>query len=1383
MSIRSSLTFFAAILFATSASAATVTLFHESFDGNNQNWSYTSTGARSYDHTWTESGTVKPGYKGIKLGSTSATGTITSEAFDISNTTEAVSITIVAAAYSNNDGGKEGIAVTVYDASDSLIFSDGVSELTQHASTTKDEIPTTATFTHMFTVPAASLPSSGGIYMKIESTYTKTGQRRALLGDVLVTQTHSSGGGNTAPAATQPSVDVAATVGTEATLDLAGYFTDADGDQLTYALDSGVGAVNGSIWSFTPTAAGSFSADVTATDPTGDSAVMTINVTAVLTPLSAPTIEPVNSADATTNGFVVRWMAVENAVGYDLVVTNVADQMEVGCQVSYSGPFYPDNLLVTATVTGLDADTLYAVAVRALATTDPAFPSTDYSDSAWSAPVEIATTLEGGLQRAVLLDEGFSGANNAWANTSNSAKPGDAETDCDPWSFSANCYNARSAVKVGGASAVGWALSPEITLSNEVASANVSLSFSAAAYPAKLTAFSVSIVDSATGETNAIPSLTALLPAALNSTSEPDLSTATGYSEEIVAPTRFKLLFETISTASDKRLLLDSIKVTQVYDPNYAALPAPTGVQASNVGNIFFTVSWNPVEHATGYEVWLADEVAGSCTAASTSMELDNLTPGAEYMVRVRALGDNLHVGDSPRSASIRVTTLEDAQKVDFTVTGAPAGDVFAGDTVAFAVTAQIAATGVAAPVSFAGIEGATFANGTFSWTPTESDVGDNVANFASGAYYTNVTIKVVSAFETETLAAEYFSEIKSTSWTSTTGYATEMAGDIGTWTGLDIVKTKSAVIIGRRTSSGTIVSPAVELKARTPGSFSVSFDTGSVPGAKASVQAQILDASNDAVLYTTNFPTVAALPADATAVSDADARFTVAPGPSVALPAAVKVAFTTYASAGDDSQRAYVDTVVFQQTISARIRDLPAPTGLAVVGEPGENGFTVGWSAVTDATNYAVRVTDAGGAVVFSAPFCAATQATVTGLADDEAYAVQVRATGDEATCFASPWSDALAVRTARSSTHPTLTFGAWQNAVGDGKVYGGLLNTASVTAVRDNGTNAVVTLTSVQPAPAAGPTLEGSVLSWIPDDADTNKTYTIYFLMDGTYATNLSFKVLSAAQLEPPTVTAGPIAWNAFGLSWNAQYRAAGYAVRVWTDCPNPAATTTRMEETFANWPKAKPVGWTYHNMASGYKDAAAPVSFDATGDWMETYDLGGPISSVSFHAAGHSIAGSTSTLTVVGIGADDTETVLATLTATDIGQTAAGIDRTYSIPEGSNVRRIAWRYTKDTGGVGVGTVVIEGTGFSTARFLPGWGPAVKDVGLVSGCTVAKPRPGKALGVNPANKKEDLTEPRPNYAEVTVRDAAGTKLATVVQVDVPAPPRSVRASMLILR
>lgn len=1086
-------------------------------------------------------------------------------------------------------------------------------------------------------------------------------------------------------------------------------------------------------------------------------------------PSALPAPTGLAAASVTETGFSLSWNAVSGAAGYALEVLDGAGAPAGTATVSGTG----------ATVTGLASDTIYTAKVKALAPAE----STDYADSAWSDPIRVTTAIGDGLLRATLLDEGFSGSGNAWGNTS--AKPDDAETDCDSWSFPANVYNARSSIKVGGAGAVGWALSPEITLSNEVASATVALSFSAAAYPEKTTKFSVSVVHAATGETNAIPALTALSPATLSSTSATDLSGCSDYEESVVVPTRFKLLFETINEAADKRLLLDSIQVTQVYDPNFAALAAPTGVAGSDVGKHGFTVSWTGVANATGYEVWLNGAVAGSCASTDTSTPLSGLSDGTTYSVQVKALGDNLHFGDSPLSTAISVTTPADAQKIGFTVTGAPAGDVFAGDAVAFTVTAENEATHAAAEVSFSGIAGATFtaATGAFSWTPAESDVGSNVATFTSGDYSTNVTITVVSALKTETLAAEYFSKITSTSWKSSTGYAATMDGDLGTWTGISLIKTKSAIIVGKADETGTAVSPVVELKTRTPGSLSVSFDTGSLPGKTASIKASILDAADDSVVFEQTFASLASLPADATAVSDAGAHFTLSPGPSVALPAAMKVKFETVQTSGTDSQRAYVDTVIFIQTVSARIPDLPAPTGLALAGEPGEHGFSLSWNAVTGATNYAVRVTDASGVVVFSAPFCAAAQATVTGLADDEAYAVQVRATGDEALWFASPWSAAVNIRTARSAAHATLAFGGWQNAVGNGKVYGGLLNTAAVSALRDNGTNAVVALASVLPAPAAGPTLADGVLSWIPDDADTNKTYTVTFRMDGVYETNLSFKVLSVAPLAPPEVAAGPVAWDAFGLAWNTQYRAAGYAVRAWTDCPNPNATATRVEEDFAGWPAARPSWWSYHTLAGGYKDAAAPVSFDATGDELKTYDLGGPISSVSFHATGHSIAGSSSALTVVGLAADGTETVLGTLTAAEIGQSETGVDRTFAIPEGADVRRIAWRYTKDKGGVGVGSVVIEGTGFATPRWLPGWGPAAKDVGLAQVCTVKKPRPGKALGPNPANKKEDLFEPRVNYAEVAARDAAGATRATVVAVEVPAPPRSVRATMLIAR
>lgn len=1078
-------------------------------------------------------------------------------------------------------------------------------------------------------------------------------------------------------------------------------------------------------------------------------------------PSALPAPTGLAAASVTETGFSLSWNAVSGAAGYALEVLDGAGAPAGTATVSGTG----------ATVTGLASDTAYTAKVKALAPSD----STDNEDSAWSDPITVTTAIGDGLLRATLLDEGFSGSGNAWGNTS--AKPDDAETDCDSWSFPANVYNARSSIKVGGAGAVGWALSPEITLSNEVASATVALSFSAAAYPEKTTKFSVSVVHAATGETNAIPALTALSPATLSSTSATDLSGCSDYEESVVVPTRFKLLFETINEAADKRLLLDSIQVTQVYDPNFAALAAPTGVAGSDVGKHGFTVSWTGVANATGYEVWLNGAVAGSCASADTSMPLAGLSDGTAYSVQVRALGDNLHFGDSPLSTAISVTTPADAQKIGFTVTGAPAGDVFAGDTVAFTVTAENEATHAAAEVSFSGIAGATFtaATGAFSWTPAESDVGSNVATFTSGDYSTNVTITVVSALKTETLFHETFAKCEK-KWIGTSTEMTDAMADEANWTFSEhCYSGKSGLRIGLKEAPNYGLAMTRLIEPKKAGTISLSFRAaGNVAGSTMTVTS-----AGGATFSQT--VTLAAFSSDDAPIPD-EAGYVFGPY-DIVVTGGFSLSFTP--ASGDG--RMGVDEILVTQKISARIPDLPAPAGLALAGEPGEHGFSLSWDAVTGATNYAVRVTDASGAVVFSAPFCAAAQATVTGLADDEAYAVQVRATSDEALWFASPWSAAVNIRTARSAAHATLSFGPWINAAGDGLLYAGITNAAATSAVRDNGTNAVVTFTGVSPEPTVGPEFENGVLAWTPDDADTNKTFTVSFLLDGTYATNLSFKVRSVPFLQAPEAEAVDVAWNSFGLSWNRQLRAAGYAVRAWTDCPNPNATATRIEEDFAGYAAGvRPADWVFHcaTGSSGfYKDDKAPVKLSESTHDLETYDLGGAISSVSFHAAGHSISNSTSTLTVVGIAADNTETVLATLSYSDIGQTGAGIDRTLSIPAGTDVRRIAWRYTKDKGGIGVGSVVIEGTGFATPRWLPGWGPAAKDVGLAQVCTVKKPRPGKALGPNPANKKEDLFEPRVNYAEVAARDAAGATRATVVAVEVPAPPRSVRATMLIAR
>ena len=1280
--------------------------------------------------------------------------------------------------------------------------------------------------------PQSAAPSSTGELIEMPFSFnlancvtgvtvaiTASGNSTAYLYYATVTTETSSGGGsNNAPVASQASESVAATVGVVSSLDLSDYFSDADGDTLAYAVASGVGTVSGSTWTYTPAAAGSFSAVVSATDPDGASATMSIAVTAEEPQLPILDV-PTGLADSNRSftSFDLSWNAVSGADGYDVTLSPADGSVVVsGTSATASGlsegTTYTVNVVATgagaidsapasvqvqtlvhvplavpaglaavsvsesgftvswdtvanagsysvsvldandaaagavsvsgtsATATGLSADTAYSVKVRALA---PAGDS-PYLDSDWSDSVAVTTALPDGLERATLFDESFSGANNAWANTS--AKPGDAETDCDSWTFSANVYNARSAIKVGGASAVGWALSPEITLSNELASADVVLSFSAAAYPAKSTKFSVSLVDSATGETNAISSLTALTPVALDSTSESDLSSGTNYVEEIVVPTRFKLLFETISAGSDKRLLLDSIKVTQIYDPNYAALAAPTGVAASDVGKYGFTVSWTGVANATGYEVWLNDAFEASCDATDTSMALAGLSDGTSYKVQVRALGDNLHHGDSPLSEAVFVETEEDIQNVVFTVTGAPSGDVYAGDPVSFAVAAAVENTGAAVPVGFSGISGAAFENGTFSWTPAETDVGPNVATFASGTYSTNVAISVVSAYVTTNLFHETFPGCTK-KWTGTsTEISIDMVDEAGWTFSQNCYSGKGGLRIGLKEDYGSATTRSIEPLGGS-GTIQLSFRAAG-NAANSSLAVSVSGTGFDYTVPLLVYPNLEE------PIPDQDGYVF---GPYL-LEASGPFTVSFGRASGDG--RMGVDEIVVSQTISAKMRVLAAPTGLALSGEAGENGFTVGWNAVDGATNYAVRVLDATGAVAASAPFCAAPSFAATDLPDDEAYAVQVRATGDSATHFDSDWSAPLAVRTERSALHPTLFFGAWQNAVGDGNLHAPIANTAAVSAALDDTTPVPVTYLGATPSPAGTPSFANGTLSWTPADADVGQPYSLAFEMtpeEGvSYVTNVLCTASDLPPLVAPAVSVGETGVKAASFSWdpNPQYRATGYAIRVWRGSKDYTTPDICYEDFFDG---TIPADWfaTGTPVTGRYSDDQ-PIRFDTTGDTLVTERHSSPVTSLSFWTKLHGSAGETPsewTLYASTGGTNETDWVSIGTTSVSTGY------QSFDFLDSKNYRRFKWVFTKDSGNMGIGNVSAEHAG-AGAVFARGCGSASE---------------ARSVGTDRAFTCDTLRADTEYFIEVTVTDGTTTQSAIRRFQTLPAPKATV--------
>ena len=1079
-------------------------------------------------------------------------------------------------------------------------------------------------------------------------------------------------------------------------------------------------------------------------------------------PLATPT--GLSVVSVTDSDFSLSWTAVADADDYEVEV--LAGSVAAGT-VSVSG--------TGATVGNLSADTAYTAKVKAL----PPDGSTTLLESDWSVPVSVRTKLADGLEFDPLFDEPFSGsANNSssWAATTSVLSDGyfiaNIATNAG-WTGTGATRKAPKSILFGTQGSKGTATTPSIHLrAGGPSSATVRILFQGAKKNGTYAASMNVTASSAAGTVSG----TVVLPE-IDTTSETDMSNVPFSFVDLAVSSPFTVTFEPAQT--DSRCYLDNVIVEQIYDPDYAALAAPTGVAASDVGKYGFTVSWTGVANATGYEVWLNGSLAESCASTDSSVALTGLSNGTRYSVQVRALGDNLHYADSSLTTAISVETEADVQSIVFTVTGAPAGDVYAGDPVSFTVAAAVESTGAAAPVNFSGIAGATFANGTFSWTPAEADVGTNVATFASGTYSTNVAVSVVSAWDVRTLFDETFAGC-GTAWGNTATMTTDGGSyvDESGWTFTGCYRGMRGGRLGKQNEYGTAVTRAISplLVGET---VSLSFRAAGYTGASSMRVTATGGASFDSTL-------------DLTAITDAGAE----------IPATEDYVFGPYLleTTGDfvlsfepvsGDGRMGVDEILVTQTVSAKIRDLAAPTGLALVGEAGENGFTVGWNAVDGATNYAVRVFDASGTAVFSAPFCATTTVAATGFADDEAYTVQVRAAGDTALYFASDWSAPFAVRTARSALHPTLRLGAWSNVAGENHPVATLANTAAATAELGDGSAAILSLTGVSPAPVVAPVLSSGTLSWTPAEADAGKTFTLAFSMRADaenaidYATNVAVAVTGLPATQSPAVTVESVSWERIVLSWTTQYRATNYAVRAWTGPEDPEADGTRYVENFLGYPAVKPDGWIFDNGDDTYGDWRR-VAFKMDGDSLVSPLFDTPPATLTFGlrlwSAGNSVIrlfGSAG-----GMAQGDWE-LLATYSGADgtlkTDDAVPVIDLT-----GRELRRFMWTFERASGGVGIGGIVFTGSGLPTARFLTGWSSRSKLLGNVAGATVDKVRPGDYLGRSRDPGTGEWIErgtTRRNWAEVTVFGTDGLARSTVVPVAVPWTPYAKRATLIVVQ
>ena len=929
--------------------------------------------------------------------------------------------------------------------------------------------------------------------------------------------------------------------------------------------------------------------------------------------------------------------------------------------------------------------------------------------------------LDPGLEWATIFDEQFSGmtSTTSWGSqTKILSSEGNLDvslTDRDSW-YGNTLYNAPSAPRLGNGSNHGWVQSPPIELSNDVSSATVKVTFSAIALAASAaSALKFSVLDangeilSIAGVSPVTPTLPVVTSPTVGSTVAAELAGVGGSAQTFTftAPAGFKLKFDA-STAGNSNVALDDILVEQVIDPLFAPLAAPTGVTSNNVEKFSFTVAWGTVANAAGYEVWLDDAPIGICDTTSTN--LTGLTAGTPYKVQVRAKGDNLHYGDSPLSSAITVTTQADAQKIDFTVTGAPEAPVYTGDPVAFTVTAENESTHAAAEVSFFGIAGATFAaaTGAFAWTPTENDVGSNVATFTSGAYSTNVTIEVLSTSVTTNLFHETFAGCV-TKWnnsaampangtTNTTTYVVEDG-----WNFAHCYRGESGLKMGTENVFGTATTRAIV--PTTPGTVSLSFRAAACLGKTGELTVTAAGGASwsQTVSLTAMTNAAEALPAGA------DYEF--------AYDIPVTDAFTlTFTPASGDG-RMGVDDILVRQTTPARIVALPAPAPAFDETRTTVSSLVAEWTAVADAEGYGVRLLDAEtGDVVQTIASQAATSATFTGLAAYHEYVASVRALGDGTATASSPWAQSAAARTSVDVNAPVF---AASEGAGDA-VMATAEKRFSVTATRD-GDPVAVSYAGLAPA-ASGATWSSPWFSWTPTDADAG-SYTARFTTDnGAYSTNIAFTVTARPALADPVVTNTVAGVKNASFLWDVvpQPRAASYAVRLWrgvADYRNPVCF-----EDFGDG-GSMPDGWsgtdTEWYTKGGYESSR--VKFVKDGATLVSKLHSAPVTNLTFHTRSSSTS-ATSTLKLYastgGTGEQDWSFISSQTISTGV--------QSESFPDSLGYRRFKWVFAKGTGTLGLGDIAAAHEGAS-AIFTLGTAESAVDLGTSRSLDVSNLRAGR--------------------------------------------------------
>ena len=973
--------------------------------------------------------------------------------------------------------------------------------------------------------------------------------------------------------------------------------------------------------------------DSDANTANSDTVALTFSLTVNKATLAAPTGLALKANSKTSTGFTITWTAVSNAAGYAASAMR-ADGTGTAVDVTVSS-----GTTTEAVFTGLTAGTAYKVTVTATGDANyansPASAEFDVSTLANSVPTvanaipDQAATVDTAFEY-IFPTNTFNDADGDSLTYTAMQTDGMTDSALPTWlSFTAAERKFTIAadagevgtvmVKVTASDGNGGTISD--TFNIVVSAADTAPAFADSetitdktfTVDGEITAFT--LPEASGGNGTISYALTPDLPTGLSLNESTREVSGTPTAAAAQATYTWRASDSDANTAdSDTAALTFSLTV------NKATLAAPTGLalKANSKTSTGFTITWTAVSNAAGYaaSAMRADgtgtAVAVTVSGTTTEAVFTGLTTGIAYKVTVTATGD-ANYANSPASAEFDVSTLADTAPafadsatitdktftVDGEITAFTLPEASGGNgTISYALTPDLP-TGLSLNESTREVSGtptAAAAQATYTWRASDSDA--NTANTDSNALTFTLTVNKA------TLAAPTGLALKANSKTSTgftitwtavsnaAGYAASAMRADGTGTAVAVTvsgTTTEAVFTGLTAGTAykvTVTATGDANYANSPASaeFDASTATDTAPAFADSATITDKTFTVDGEITAFTLPeasggngtiSYALTPDLPTGLSLNESTREVSGTPT----AAAAQATYTWRASDSDANTANTDSNALTFTLTVNKATLAAPTGLALkANSKTSTGFTITWTAVSNAAGYAASAmrADGTGTAVAVTVSGTTTEAVFTGLTAGTAYKVTVTATGD-ANYANSPASAEFDVSTA-ADTAPAFADSATitdKTFTVDGEI-------TTFTLPEASGGNGTISYALTPDLPtglslnestrevSGTPTAAAAQASytWRASDSDANTADS------DTAALTFSLTVNKATLAMPTGLMATKLV-NGFTVNWTAVPGATEYeAYVVRTDLTTTARiSATKVSGTSADWVSLNP------------------------------------------------------------------------------------------------------------------------------------------------------------------------------------------------------------------